>query len=489
VVSRIHAFRYPNLPLEIMCDDYWKYKERRHTYGKGYYHRYMEPSCCTIRMGPDFQLALYMPYLHWSDHKEHENRSIALEAVFSDSTGQKGKYERSKIDPSKRLRSISVLGDLCHHPRRTLDKFYYRSIETKTRDNDQIVSRKRPDQVLMVDQLWVWVTSMDTIFTFFPQNTTPEMLECRSFADLKSSLHEYLQSSTGEEELCRNAVEMTAECLYHAVTVLLAPKPQKDNGLSVQHIFQEIITETTENAVTALNSFVLKQGEHLTIDKELEQLQRASDLEDELRILLHLFHEQRKVINSFISQVEEESQRAADKAKDALQMIDEFENDLTKQQRDARAAKESLICLLDLKQKKANLEEARATHELTDASRKEQQESVEQGRTMMIFTVFTIVFLPLSFFTSLYGMNLREWSGESKNTSARSVALYMGTISTVVIVIALVLAFWYRKVQQLVSKFYNRIRGKKGGNSSSEGQRLVADTMYEERTGGRQCTV
>jgi len=433
------------------------------------------------------QLALYMPYLHWSDRQEHKDRSTALEKIFSSSMGQSGNYERTKHDPLKRLRSISVLGDLCHHPRRTLDQFYYRSIETKTRDSDQIVSHKNPERVLMVDQLWVWVTSFDTIFTFFPQNPAPQKRERRSFADLKSSVHDDLQSATQSQDLCRDALEMTAVCLYHAVTVLLSPKFQKDNGFSVKHIFQETITETNERAVTALNSFVRDPDKHLTINEELLLLQKATDLVDELRILLHLFYEQRKVIRSFISQVKEVSPRAAETAGDALIMIDEFEEDMTKHQKDAHSARESLLFLLDLKQKKANLDEAQATHALTEASRKEQQESVEQGRTMMIFTVFTIVFLPLSFFTSLYGMNLREWSGEQKNASARSVAFYMGSISTVVIVIALVLAFWYRKVQQLLSKVYNRIKGKKGRDSSSEGQ--GTDPINEEMTGGRQCTV
>ncbi|KAF8244624.1 hypothetical protein K440DRAFT_666037 [Wilcoxina mikolae CBS 423.85] len=355
------------MPLWIMSDDYWKHKERCHTYGRGFCYRYMEPSCCTSFMGPDIQLVLYMPYLHWSNRKEHEHRSTALEAMFSTSIGRSGDYEHTRHDPLRRLRGISVLGDLCHHPRRTLDQFYYRSIETKNRDNDQIVSHKNPEQVLMVDQL-----------------------------------------ATRRPDLCDDSLEMAALCLYHAVTVLLSPKLQQDGGFSVK----------------------------------------------------------------------EESDRAAGSAKDALKRINEFEEDMTKYQKDAVNVRQSLLFLLDLKPKKANLDEARATHKLTEASQIEQQESVEQGWTMMIFTVFTIVFLPLSFYTSLYGMNIKEWAGEQKYASARSVAVYMGSISTVVILIALILAFWFRKVKELFLGFFKWMKEKATGDGESHEMEFLTDRRF-----------
>ena len=74
--------------------------------------------------------------------------------------------------------------------------------------------------------------------------------------------------------------------------------------------------------------------------------------------------------------------------------------------------------LLDLKQKQASVAEA-------VASRQETAETARQGKTIMLFTVVTVVFvccslftqifnadcsiqLPPTFFTSVFGMNLRE---------------------------------------------------------------------------------
>jgi Mg2+ and Co2+ transporter CorA len=60
--------------------------------------------------------------------------------------------------------------------------------------------------------------------------------------------------------------------------------------------------------------------------------------------------------------------------------------------------------LLSLKQQQASLVEA-------DASLKLSYQSIAQGRSIMLFTVVTIIFLPLSFMSSVFGMNASELSG------------------------------------------------------------------------------
>lgn len=83
--------------------------------------------------------------------------------------------------------------------------------------------------------------------------------------------------------------------------------------------------------------------------------------------------------------------------------------------------------LLDLKQKQANVDEAKM-------ARWQAEVTQTQSRSVMVFTIFTVMydpalffkyilsilsndfsFLPLSFFTSLFGINAREWSGDQTN--------------------------------------------------------------------------
>jgi Mg2+ and Co2+ transporter CorA len=75
--------------------------------------------------------------------------------------------------------------------------------------------------------------------------------------------------------------------------------------------------------------------------------------------------------------------------------------------------------LLDLKQKQANVDESRL-------ARWEAEVTQTQSRSVMVFTIFTVIFLPLSFFTSLFGINVREWSGTETNPDFRQIFLIAG---------------------------------------------------------------
>lgn len=84
----------------------------------------------------------------------------------------------------------------------------------------------------------------------------------------------------------------------------------------------------------------------------------------------------------------------------------------------------------------------------------------EQSRSVMIFTIVTIIFLPLSFFSSVFGMNVSNWSGTPTNPSLDYVILVMATISLLVIVIALAAAFnvYLRRAMHRISRrFWHRI--------------------------------
>lgn len=487
ILEKVHFNRNPGLPLDILHDDFWKYKEQLHKYSNSFSPAFMEPSCNVSFVDGKPQFAIYLPYLHWCDDKYQKEQAKALEAFRSSSKGLKDEYALSKMDPSKRLRSAALTdtGDLRHHPRRTLDQYYYRNgTDTRMRDDDQIVSHPDKDKLLMVDQLWIFVTckltsggfhpratqltnvdaATDTIFTFFPRNDPtkhPQRTDA-SLADLKKSLDDEISKCT-EDHRCRyNAYEMAARCLYHAVTVLLAQRIQSE--FNVMNIFQDVIAETKEKAVQSLNTFVRDQDTDIpiSITTELNILLKASDLEDELSILAYLFRQQKKVMQSFkkllhFNDLDRDQPTYSNSSSEfiyarhivdkALQRLEDYREDLKQRQEEAGSTRALLLSTLDLKQKKANLEEAKRTLEMAKASG-------EQGRAMMIFTVFTVVFLPLSFFTSMYGMNIKEWSGADTNVSGKTVAIYTGSISVAVILMALFVAFGVVRLKRV----YERVR-------------------------------
>lgn len=121
-----------------------------------------------------------------------------------------------------------------------------------------------------------------------------------------------------------------------------------------------------------------------------------------------------------------------------LQQVDhnikEYREQVDSMLSSARAAQTAFKELLDMKQKQANIVEAHLAREQTVVA-------ADQSRSVMIFTIFTIIFLPLSFFASVFGINAREWSGDSTNLGIHTIFVYMGCISLAVIVVALLVAF------------------------------------------------
>lgn len=470
-----------------MSDDYWKKMERRYTSRRDvdatidlaghqrsasttyadaprFTYSYMQPSCHTPKLAKEWppQLVLYLPYLHWSYEADQKDQACALEAFRLNPPLQE-RYLQAINDPLKRLRSFSLADApdaLRHHPRRTLDQYYYQSINTETRDGDQIVyhwtKKETPTEpkVLMVDQLWVCVTSFDTIFTFFPQNLKENEGD-RSFADLKESLVEGLQSLQTDCQLpCDDALDMAAYCLHQAVTALLG-HDESNSDVPVMRIFRNTLDETYELAVQAFNDFVEKPDEELGVSHDLKLYQKACDIQDELQMLRHLFREQHIVIQQFITDIGQlssaiEGVNATNTATLALKRLEEFDAEAEKCCNSSRSTKSYILVLLDLKQKASGLNVALST--------------ADQGRTMMIFTVFTIVFLPLSFFAAIYGMNISEWSGVKTNPNANTMLLYMVSISTVVISLALSVAF-FGWIKKRIKRFW----GSEGGTEPGMG--------------------
>lgn len=88
--------------------------------------------------------------------------------------------------------------------------------------------------------------------------------------------------------------------------------------------------------------------------------------------------------------------------------------------------------LLTLKQQQAGVIEAREAV-------KQATETLKQGRSIMLFTVVTIIFLPLGFCASVFGMNTAEFNGGL--LTLHEEFYYMFPISFAIILTSFVLAF------------------------------------------------
>ncbi|KAI2633998.1 hypothetical protein GGS21DRAFT_519511 [Xylaria nigripes] len=337
--------------------------------------------------------------------------------------------------------------------------------------------------VLMVDQLWLWAVDNTTLMTFFPQRES-HPIEGPLFqqADLRNSIVNELNGDlTGR---CENALDLAAFITLHAVTVLLDRASHTD--LEVFHIFEEAIGILTERMTSSLKAFRMESYSKVydsdsddpgdngakaikrRHQRELERAERHNrentsallelrDMEDELHTLLSLFAEQRDTIktmeSSYSTSEETFTECGREFLKEALQRLEEYDRQTRDMLARVDATRKDYEKLQEMIQRQAEVDEVRW-------SRLQTELASSQNLSVMIFTTFTVIFLPLSFFTSLFGMNTQEWGGPDPNNflSLTVIGTIALPVSAFLIGITLIAAFSGR-IQRLIKVCYQALQG------------------------------
>jgi hypothetical protein len=163
-------------------------------------------------------------------------------------------------------------------------------------------------------------------------------------------------------------------------------------------------------------------------------------------ILLHLFERQSKVISSMHAiylrpDVREHTANGRVFLSEALKRLGEYVHQTDEMIRRVRGTRDDYDKLLQMVQRQAQVDEVRLSRFHADLAS-------AQSRSVMIFTTFTVIFLPLTFFTGLFGMNTQEWGGENNLslTTIGSIALP----SSVVLIVASLVVAWSTTVRRLL---------------------------------------
>ncbi|KAF7718922.1 DUF676 domain-containing protein [Penicillium ucsense] len=468
--------------------------------------RFVRPTCIHSRQkdvsngasekdAEDPQLALY---LHWDTYRNLIQRRKVVEDRLHQGRSRPVPFRIEKSSLESKL-IWQYLG--CEPPihfRRTLDQFGYPNLRsTVARDDDQMLWKRtrKPAQideqlrgyldansddpedegpsefmdgnVLMVDQLWLWIVDRKTIITFFPnQEATTSEGKLLEQTNLHSSIYNELNGDLARR--FETAGDLAALIMLHATTVLLDRTLHRD--LQVLRIFEESISILTESVTKSFKRFRNQgfvkgpadlgrksQGKHDTAAErdakdrqtarrnrdDLSVLLELRDIEDELSTILKLLDQQDTVLKSMVKYFDQGGCGMA--FLDSAQLrINEYRVQIGEMKENSHLAQKAVETLLDLKQKQANVDEAKM-------ARWQAEETQNQSRSLMVFTIFTVIFLPLSFFTSLFGINAREWSGTPENLSLSEMFEIGAPASFAIIAIALLLAFSER-LRQVVTK-------------------------------------
>ncbi|KGO63933.1 Mg2+ transporter protein, CorA-like/Zinc transport protein ZntB [Penicillium italicum] len=192
------------------------------------------------------------------------------------------------------------------------------------------------------------------------------------------------------------------------------------------------------------------ENRYQNIQNETRLLREIKDILDELRILKELANDQEHVNGLWKKIVDVQIGRRY--------TIKETKDDLENMIQEAKSVEEAINTLLDLKQKQATILEAQATRQQSD--------------TVMVFTVVTIVFLPASFLTSLFALNVSDFphQGDSVAFEGRWIFPIIFGVSLGVSTFFVWLAFNAHLFKHALGQTWRQLKDCSSRNVNSERQ-------------------
>ena len=423
---------------------------------------------------------LFMPYLHFeTKSRQAEMQEAIRRAETLRSPTQK--LARASTYDEMLIRAHLSTSTVSLHVRRTLDQSFYHNIDTESRDQDQVVYRyqtkgKALDEcdpkIVMVDQLWMWILGPNLIITAFPQrwqqprndplNVLDSIIEDinSKTRDPVTSVYDLAMIITnrcagvfdrhrmGDEEY--QFLDMFESSIGNATdreTVLFKEFNQASAQASewLQHHRQpgrlarimdidSSDTKVNEKQCDEWDDKVkfeeymrgpLFVDKLLDIGQETDLLAETKDIRDELNMIAKVFEDQRHVLKELEDGIcdiyfeEQQSQKGVKKRfQDQQKTITMHLKDIERMDKQVERTHSAIIGMLDLKQKHANAFEARFARDQAAGTAK-------QSQIIMVFTIVTIVFLPLSFIAAFFAINIEEFP----RTSDGSASLPLGYVS------------------------------------------------------------
>ncbi|KAI1349838.1 hypothetical protein F5Y01DRAFT_326838 [Xylaria sp. FL0043] len=345
------------------------------------------------------------------------------------------------------------------HIRRTLDQFYYMSIEdTNVRDANQVVQRYAvkglrkigkeevmSSKLIMVDQLWLWMLqnrekTKNIVITSFPQAWPPDKESKADTVDLKEQIDKYLHRKS--REAIESVNQLTSVIIQECTRVFGPFKRQSEPGFS--DMFDSSISDVNDSLSSIYDGLPgmlsndesgekLMQDHHYDekekknrkkakskkdaesarheIDREVELLVEIQDIQDELDIIKMVLDEQCSVLTVPQDRADGHTKSNETLSNETFPKVDgkpvdyyTTANKKTVEAMRVRAADvyRRINHLIDLKQKQANLQEARY-------AREEATSAAKEGKTILALTIVNMLFLPLSFLSSFFALEITEF--------------------------------------------------------------------------------
>ena len=294
--------------------------------------------------------------------------------------------------------------------------------------------------MMMVDQLWMWVVDGNTIITAFPETDSGGTNE----ADVHQSLRKHLTGAMQQGIKSMNG--LVAYIIEHCTGVFHRSDIRSD--LAFFEFFADEIG-AAKNELDFLFDRFRKTSEYIEklwkndkvstaqmsraldslfiIRQETELMERIDKILSDLRKIDFVCSQQEDVLRSLVK-----SSKPSRSLRDVFETVEYRRQAWSGMAVTAKGIYKSLRDLLDLKQRQANISEART-------ARYQVEISARQGRSILVLTIVTIIFLPFSVIATILGINAFEFI--RGYVSLKTMLAIMFSISFAIATLTLVLAF------------------------------------------------
>ncbi|KAL1846327.1 hypothetical protein Daus18300_014290 [Diaporthe australafricana] len=457
--------------------------------------------------GGDGKIVLFMPYLHYETDEGRQKMTDAMKLI-----GVADESASSSSSPNMLLLQAYLRGKTKIHPRRTLDQFFYHGLDTSARDRDQVVYRYCENhghqrKIFMVDQLWLFILGKDLVVTCFPGRWEHQTRDPLNVLD---GIMEEMNAKT--RPAIRSAYDL-AILISSRCSGMFSRHRSDDQNYQFLDMFESSVGRVTEELTQLFHHFeeastqsrqwlrpkrrhqLLKRSKDghesfdplLDIRAETSLLTEVRDIRDELNILTMVLNSQLFTLGDFRNCLVDElsndrygsNKKVSSFVMDIRKRTLDQERRLKVHKRDIDAMDEqserlykSLRDLLDLKQKHSNALEARFSSEQALAAARE-------GQTVMVFTIVTIIFMPMSFIAAYFGISMDSY-GDSLPDSYVATWTFGGGLA--ISVLFILMAFTVVDITKAVETFYSFTKRRLNTEAQSPNQSTEAQPLYRTLT-------
>ncbi|PNH35808.1 hypothetical protein BJF96_g927 [Verticillium dahliae] len=265
----------------------------------------------------------------------------------------------------------------------------------------------------------------------------------------------------------RSAVESVFELagLITTCCVDLFDPHQVSEDYLFLDFFENSIGQASDKVANYLRNFKgsvseFKEGvvteDIMDITSETELMIELDDILDELHTLKLVLTDQKSVVQDMNRTLRESDRNASASAHVNTKTLESHLQRIEQMEQAASKAEKTLHRLVDLKQKQASLTEAWYARESA-------RDTARQGKTVVVFTVVTIIFLPVSFIAAIFAIDSNGFRRDEDDKIPFGYMLtYILSIGLTISIPLIVIAFnvdriarWFGSLRGMFGRFWH----------------------------------